>query len=422
MGTYVGLRENIVLVNGAKRGLIQDLHKKKIYSIDELSKKYLNELLSGSSLNNILFNMDENIAEEFKNYLDDLKEKELIYYSDNKTAGSSISKEKLVRTDLKSVWLELRRACNLNCCHCYLDSSIESDSNLNILTLKEWISLIDELESYSLERIILIGGEPLLFDNINKLIEYIRKKFKSIEVILYSNLTLLNNSNIDCIRKNNVKVITSIYSNIPKVHDIITRRKGSFYKTVASIKKLRDLNVYVKANTTISKYNIDNIYDIGEFTYKLTGIRGKFDIVRDVGSSKKDLVPKILNEKLSRVRKKAKFKGINKKEFIKNYSGNTCWQGKLNITCDGKIGPCIMGNNYVSTEYNIRTHNLTEIIEDYIIPEFWIISKDYIDECRDCEYRYVCSDCRPVCSEKGNIYAKGGICTYNPYLGVWGNL
>ena len=80
MGTYVGLRENIVLVNGAKRGLIQDLHKKKIYSIDELSKKYLNELLSGSSLNNILFNMDENIAEEFKNYLDDLKEKELIYY------------------------------------------------------------------------------------------------------------------------------------------------------------------------------------------------------------------------------------------------------------------------------------------------------------------------------------------------------
>ena len=96
------------------------------------------------------------------------------------------------------------------------------------ITLKEWISLIDELESYSLERIKLIGGEPLLFDNINKLIEYIRKKFKSIEVILYSNLTLLNNSNIDCIRKNNVKVITSIYSNIPKVHDIITRRKGSF--------------------------------------------------------------------------------------------------------------------------------------------------------------------------------------------------
>ena len=112
----------------------------------------------------------------------------------------------------------------------------------------------------------------------------------------------------------------------------------------------------------------------------MTGIRGKFDIVRDVGSSKKDLVPKILNEKLSRVRKKAKFKGINKKEFIKNYSGNTCWQGKLNITCDGKIGPCIMGNNYVNTEYNIRTHNLIEIIEDYIIPEFWSMSKDYIEE------------------------------------------
>ena len=141
---------------------------------------------------------------------------------------------------------------------------------------------------------------------------------------------------------------------------------------------MKELNVYVNANTTISKYNMDNIYYIGDFTYKLTGICGKFDVVRDLGISKKRIMPKWLTEELLRVKTKAKFRGINRKDFEKNYFGNTCWQGKLNITCDRKISPCIMGNNFISDEYNIRTHSLTEIINDYIIPRFWSISKDYM--------------------------------------------
>lgn len=43
---------------------------------------------------------------------------------------------------------------------------------------------------------------------------------------------------------------------------------------------------------------MDNIYDIGNFTYELTGIRGKFDIVRDVGISKKKIILKGLTEEL----------------------------------------------------------------------------------------------------------------------------
>lgn len=116
--------------------------------------------------------------------------------------------------------------------------------------------------------------------------------------------------------------------------------------------------------------------------------------------------PKGLSKELSRVKTKAKFRGINRKDFDKNCSGNTCWQGKLNITCDSRIGPCIMADTFINDEYNIRTHSLTEIIDDYIIPKFWSISKDYIEECRECEYRYVCNDCRPICAEKGNIFKR----------------
>jgi hypothetical protein len=40
-----------------------------------------------------------------------------------------------------------------------------------------------------------------------------------------------------------------------------------------------------------------------------------------------------------------------------------------------------MGN-----KFNIRDHSLNLIIDNYNIPEFWTISKDCIDGCKDCEY------------------------------------
>lgn len=120
---------------------------------------------------------------------------------------------------------------------------------------------------------------------------------------------MLNDRITECIVKNNVKIITSIYSNIPEIHDIITRKKESFDITVSNIKNLK---VYVKANTTILKYNINNINDISEFTYKLTGIHGKFDVIRDIGISKKYLIPGTLNKALGKIRTKAKFRGINR--------------------------------------------------------------------------------------------------------------
>lgn len=116
---------------------------------------------------------------------------------------------------------------------------------------------------------------------------------------------MLNDRITECIVKNNVKIITSIYSNIPEIHDIITRKKESFDITVSNIKNLK---VYVKANTTILKYNINNINDISEFTYKLTGIHGKFDVIRDIGISKKYLIPGTLNNALGKIRTKVKFR------------------------------------------------------------------------------------------------------------------
>ena len=46
------------------------------------------------------------------------------------------------------------------------------------------------------------------------------------------------------------------------------------------------------------------------------------------------------------------------------------------------------------------------------------LSKDFINECKECEFRYTCFDCRPD-SLNNNINIKPWYCTYSPLTGEW---
>lgn len=417
MKKYFVLNKNVILVKGFNRGLIQDLNNKKIYSIDKESKEYIYKLKQGITIDEAL--MNEPDKKSFMCYLNLMVEKKIGYYSDEKKKSGPYDYKKLIKRELSTVWFELRKSCNLKCCHCYMDSNCQKDKEMDVLTLDEWKSIIDQLKFYKPKRIILIGGEPLLFKDIERLIIYCRKVLPESELVLYSNITLLDDKLIDILSQNLVKVVTSIYSNKESVHDKVTGYSGSFKKTVFNIKRLRERNIFVKANIVVMKYNCDNISEISDFTYNLTGIKSNIDIVRDVGESKKFLIPKELEIPMDRIRTKPVFNGIDTNEFIRNYSGNSCWQGKINIECDGSITPCIMEDKFKNKRYNIRLQSLDKILEEYLIPHFWNISRDYIEVCKDCEYRYVCKDCRPICENDKSMYLKGDVCKYNPYLGRW---
>lgn len=414
---YFNFNEDIILIEGACGGLIQDLKNKKMYSIDETSKVCLTQLLQGKTISEVI-NGAENInKDELLDYLKQLVDKNLGFYS--KVWIKSETFKKCIYNKLDTVWLELRKSCNLMCCHCYMDSNPKRDTGMTLLNLKQWEDIILQLERFKPKRIILIGGEPLLFKDIDLLIEFIRSRNQDTDIILYSNLTLLTEEIITCISKNKVKVVTSIYSKSKEVHDKITKHIGSFDKTIEGIKRLRDKGVYVQANTVIMKYNYEEVQSIQKFLYDLTGRKGKTDIIREIGKEKNNLMPDFQGMKCGRVKSKPSFQGISRKEFIKNFSGNSCWQGKINIGCNGEISPCIMGEKFINLKYNVFTHSIEEILKEYLQKEVWNISRDLIKVCCDCEYRYVCKDCRPISMENGKVYERGNTCKYNPYERRW---
>ena len=95
---------------------------------------------------------------------------------------------------------------------------------------------------------------------------------------------------------------------------------------------------------------------------------------------------------------------------------NGCLNQKLSIDADGYICNCpSMKEKYG----HISNTALKEVVS---LPSFiakWHIKKDDIHICKDCEYRYICSDCRAYTIDEGNVYSKPAKCLYDPYTGQW---
>ena len=54
--------------------------------------------------------------------------------------------------------------------------------------------------------------------------------------------------------------------------------------------------------------------------------------------------------------------------------------------------------------------------------EYWMLTKEKVTKCKDCELRYICFDCRETARKyKNYLYATNPNCSYNPYSGKWGD-
>jgi len=110
------------------------------------------------------------------------------------------------------------------------------------------------------------------------------------------------------------------------------------------------------------------------------------------------------------------FQKIEQASYQFNKICNTCWGHKIAITKDGKLRPCIFSNIIIA---DIEEIDKIETIEK--IKSYWFITKDRVERCKECEFRYVCFDCREIAQRKnnGNLFASNPHCNYNPFTGQW---
>jgi SPASM domain peptide maturase of grasp-with-spasm system len=107
---------------------------------------------------------------------------------------------------------------------------------------------------------------------------------------------------------------------------------------------------------------------------------------------------------------------INIETFTEAQKHNTCLNRKISIDTEGYIRNCPSMKEHYG---NIKDTTLQEALQHPDFKKYWFINKDQIAVCKDCEFRYICTDCRAYIENPEDMYSKPLKCGYNPYTCEW---
>lgn len=141
---------------------------------------------------------------------------------------------------LKELKIEVTYKCPLSCVHC---SSEANNENSLFMTKEKCLSIISQASELGVEKIAISGGEPLVWDGLEEVID--KCNINNIEASIY---TSGNCENIEDKFKllSDVKLkkaIFSIYSPDEKEHVRITRKRDSFQNTLRAISACKKYSI-----------------------------------------------------------------------------------------------------------------------------------------------------------------------------------
>lgn len=399
----------IRVLKGYKRFALYNLKYKFVVPITPLEANILDVLASGRQVRQSDFNVER---DDFWSSIGNLRRTGALSAGSPQKVEIEFDEdyEEFRLSSFDQVWLEVTNSCNLSCSHCYSESSPKVDRS-DELDFDSWVKIINKVGKQGVKLVTLIGGEPLVrYELVKKIIKFIKNSYPEIQVNIFTNLTMLPpyNDFLEILKENNVRVGTSLYGIESCSHDLMTERKGSWYKTTSNIKKLTSAGVAVFAGYYRSyKCNLSKV-DIEKFINAL-GI-SEFEITSPSKVGRGDRTEwKITN--LENNLPKRKY--FNYSSPYKNMQVHNCFADTISINQAGDVIPCIMARK---EKYgNLHKQELVEIFNSNVYKKYASLSKDRIEGCKDCEFRFGCFDCRPDAMNGSNELLKKPDCGYSPY-------
>ena len=154
-------------------------------------------------------------------------------------------------------WM-LTRKCNFRCRGC----NVWQEQDTRELSTEKVKKGLDVLRKLGVIEIVLSGGNPLLRDDIDEIIEYASRHFIT---TVYDNGSMAVKK-IDALRYADFVAI-SIDSLNPQKNDYIRGVKGAWHNAMKAVKKLHGKGISVSVAPTISQFNL---YEILDFTRYFT--------------------------------------------------------------------------------------------------------------------------------------------------------
>jgi radical SAM protein with 4Fe4S-binding SPASM domain len=152
---------------------------------------------------------------------------------------------------------ELTRRCNHHCSYCYTFWGVDVENQGNAgkdLTLPAFTRFMEKLiDDVQVKNVAFSGGEPLLNDDLFRMVDYLHNK--NISSAIISNGTLITPEIAAKLSSADIVEIT-LLSCKPEIHDDIVRKHGAWKAAVQGIANLFEAKGYWEAVFIATKKNI----------------------------------------------------------------------------------------------------------------------------------------------------------------------
>ncbi|WP_433227573.1 radical SAM/SPASM domain-containing protein [Actinomadura formosensis] len=227
--------------------------------------------------------------------------------------------------------LEITRACELRCSHCYSNSGPAAGTGA--MTLADWMHIIEQAAGHpDITTVQFIGGDPLDHPAFAELVEY--ALLHGLRVAVFTNLYRVSDRHWGVLARKGVRVSTSWYSADRTQHDSITGVRGSFDATWANIAAARRMGIEVKVGMVqvIEGQDVEG----GAELLKVLGVTDiSLDRARPVG--------------------RAAPRGVAATD------DDLCGRGRAAIDTDGRLMPCVLGRHHSAGD--VREVPLADLLD-----------------------------------------------------------
>ena len=289
-----------------------------------------------------------------------------------------------------NLYLHITGSCNLLCTHCYSYSGNEVKSTQ--LSLEIILQTIQNVRSLNFKKIIFTGGEPLLYPQIEKLLDELyelKRQMKLPVLVLRTNLSCpIERIIIDKVYKVFDQVVVSIDGS-EQIHDR-RRGEGSFQKVISNLELLRIRSEDIKLSFAcvldqeiLSPEELEN----ERRSIELLKTRYSIDEIRYL-----PLLP-IGRAKAMRTKRNIP-ENIGVREWInrKHYFRINCGLGQsVMIDSNGEVYPChVMKEIDKQLIGNVYDQKLANILQGSTFTQLRELNVNTNYKCSNCEVRYLC--------------------------------
>jgi radical SAM protein with 4Fe4S-binding SPASM domain len=318
---------------------------------------------------------------------------------------------------LLSMEIEFNQSCNFRCIYCYASENAQRRNELN---KDEFIGVISQARDLGARKIIILGGEPMLYPHILEMIGLIRGL--GMEIELFTNGTNMTPDMAKTLYDNNIRVILKMNTFDESLQDTLSGRKGAYTQIQEALKNLKNAG-YPSADhpmgisTIICQQNIDELPRMWEWL-RDQNILPYFEMMTPQGGAREHNMLEVDSRSIEKFFRTVS--ELDRKKYGIHWDpkpplvGGECLRHQFScaVNSEGFVQPCVGITFPIG---NIREQCLKEILKDSEVVQDLKNYKNMIKgPCGECEKVETCYGCRGAAYQlTGDYLASDPLCWNN---------